>query len=209
MEQSRGREKAKHYVVLFIVGVFLAFIMTVIAEIGDRVEGLSWLTFFAFVALVGAILQIIAIIKLRNVNKSYANALWALILYFLIILIVTILSVIAAIQDGNESLEKASDWLTVVSELAEALVVVYFVYGTNKLAEENEKGMPILTRIIVIGYMAIFAISLLLNILSMLVPAINENTVVLSVFGIVVLVLYAVREIAYLFFLIRVLWRVK
>ena len=209
MEQSIGREKAKRYVVLFVIGVFLAFIMTVIAEIGDRVEGASWLTFFALVALAGAILQIIAIIKLRNVNKSYANALWALILYFLIVLVVTILGVIAAIQDGNESLEKASDWLTIGSEFAEALVVVYFVFGTNKLAEENEKGMPILTRIIVIGYMAIFAIALLLNILSMLVPAIKENTVVLGVFGIVVLVLYAAREIAYIFFLIRALWRVK
>ena len=98
MEQSRGREKAKRYVVLFIIGVFLTFISTVIAEIGDRVEGLSWLTFFAFAALVGGILQIIAIIKLRNVNKSYANALWALILNFLILLTIAILGVISAIS---------------------------------------------------------------------------------------------------------------
>ncbi|MBO4285913.1 MAG: hypothetical protein J5880_01100 [Bacilli bacterium] len=209
MEQSRGREKAKHYVVLFIIGVFLTFITTVITEIGERVEGLSWLSFFIFAALVGSILQIIAIVKLRNVNKSYANALWALILNFLIILVVTILGVIAAFQDGNESLEVASDWLLVAAEFAEALVVVHFVIGTNKLAEENEKGMPILTKIIVIGYMAIFVIALLLNILSMIVPAIKENTIVLGVFGTIILVLYAVREVAYIFFLIRALWRVK
>ena len=209
MEQSRGREKAKRYVVLFIIGVFLAFINTVVAEVGDRVEGLSWLTFFAFAALVGAILQIIAIIKLRNVNKSYANALWALILNFLILLTIAIIGVISAIQEGNASLDRANDWLAVGSDFTEALIVVYFVYGTNKLAEENDKGMPILTRMIVIGYMAIFAISLLLKILNMLVPAIGENEVVTAVFGIIILVLYIVREIAYIFFLIRALWRVK
>ena len=209
MEQSIGREKAKRYVVLFVIGVFLTFISTVVAEVGDRVEGLSWLTFFAFAALVGAILQIIAIIKLRNVNKSYANALWALILNFLILLTIAIIGVISAIQEGNASLDRANDWLAVGSDFTEALIVIYFVYGTNKLAEENDKGMPILTRTIVIGYMAIFAISLLLKILNMLVPAIGENEVVTAVFGIIILVLYIVREIAYLFFLIRSLWRVK
>ena len=190
MEQSIGREKAKRYVVLFVIGVFLTFISTVVAEVGDRVEGLSWLTFFAFAALVGAILQIIAIIKLRNVNKSYANALWALILNFLILLTIAIIGVISAIQEGNASLDRANDWLAVGSDFTEALIVIYFVYGTNKLAEENDKGMPILTRTIVIGYMAIFAISLLLKILNMLVPAIGENEVVTAVFGIIILVLY-------------------
>ena len=207
MEQTRGRDKAKRNIVLFVIGVFLTFIATVLTSVGTA-TGITWLAFFGFLALVGSVLEIIAIVLLRNVNKKYANALWALIFNFLIVLTIAILTGISVFQEGNESLDNAANWLQLAADLTESLIVVYFVFGTNQLAEENGKGMPILTKGVVYGYMGIFAFALVLKILNF-IPAISENTTVTAVFGIIVIVLYVIRTICYVFFLIRSLWRVK
>ena len=133
---------------------------------------------------------------------------WCLILDLLINLVMIILDIIIFVQDGNATLSTVGTWLDVASDVTEAGIVVYFVLGTNKLAEENGKGMPVLTKIIVVGYVIMFLLSLAFNLLG-LIPAIGENQIVVYTFSIVVLVLYVVREIAYILFLIRSLFRVK
>lgn len=207
MQQTVGREKAKRNIVLFIIGVFIGLIASVVSEVG-LITSNPVLTILGAVGLVGLILQIIAIVCLRNVNNQYANAMWCLILDLLINLVIIILDIIIFVQDGNATLSTVGTWLDVASDVAEAGIVVYFVLGTNKLAEENGKGMPVLTKIIVVGYVIMFLLSLAFNLLG-LIPAIGENQVVAYAFSIVVLVLYVVREIAYILFLIRSLFRVK
>ena len=207
MEQTMGRENAKRNIILFVVGVLISFLGTLTSSLSD-VTGVDWLSYFAFLALVGSILQIIAIILLRNVNKKYANALWGLILSFLLVLTVFILGIIAILSENPSQYDVAIGWLQIASDFAEALIVVNFVLGTNQLAEENDKGMPILTKAVVYGYMGMFVISVVFDALC-LIPAIRENLVVVEAFTIVVTVLYVIRSICYLAFLIRSLWRVK
>ena len=207
MQQTVGREKAKRNIVLFIIGVFIGLIASVVSGVG-LITINPVLTILGAVGLVGLILQIIAIVCLRNVNNHYANAMWCLILDLLINLVMIILDIIIFVQDGNATLSTVGTWLDVASDVTEAGIVVYFVLGTNKLAEENGKGMPVLTKIIVVGYVIMFLLSLAFNLLG-LIPAIGENQIVVYTFSIVVLVLYVVREIAYILFLIRSLFRVK
>ena len=207
MEQTLGREKAKRNIVIFVIGVFITFIGSLLSGLSD-VIGVSWLEFFGFLALVGGVFEIIAIILLRNVNKKYANALWALILYLLLGLTSFILILIAGFGEDPNRFDIVTTWLDVAGDFAEALIVVNFVLGTNKLAEENNKGMPLLTKGVVYGYMGIFLIAVVFNILS-LIPAIRENAVVLLVFSIIVFILYIIRSISYIFFLIKSLWRVE
>ena len=207
MQQTVGREKAKRNIVLFIIGVFIGLIASVVSGVG-LITTNPVLTILGAVGLVGLILQIIAIVCLRNVNNHYANAMWCLILDLLINLVMIILDIIIFVQDGNATLSTVGTWLDVASDVTEAGIVVYFVLGTNKLAEENGKGMPVLTKIIVVGYVIMFLLSLAFNLLG-LIPAIGENQIVVYTFSIVVLVLYVVREIAYILFLIRSLFRVK
>ena len=207
MEQTLGREKAKRNIVIFVIGVFITFIGSLLSGLSD-VIGVSWLEFFGFLALVGGVFEIIAIILLRNVNKKYANALWALILYLLLGLTSFILILIADFGEDPNRFDIVTTWLDVAGDFAEALIVVNFVLGTNKLAEENNKGMPLLTKGVVYGYMGIFLIAVVFNILS-LIPAIRENAVVLLVFSIIVFILYIIRSISYIFFLIKSLWRVE
>ncbi|MBE6133840.1 MAG: hypothetical protein E7178_04145 [Erysipelotrichaceae bacterium] len=207
MQVSLGREKAKRNIVIFVIGTFLLFIASVLTNAAD-VAHVEWLNYFVVMSFVGTILQIIAIVLLRNVNKCYANSLWALILSLLCLLVVFILTLIASTQQDPTTLAKVADGFSIASSIAEALVVIFFVKGTNQLAEENDKGMPILTKIIIRGYILIFLLSIILSLLSY-IPAIGENATVVNVFAIIILVLYVIREIAYLFFLIKSLWRVK
>lgn len=207
MEQARGRNNAKRNIIIFIIGTFLSFLAIVLPSIGIA-AGIDWMSFFILLGLVGVILEVIAIIGLRNVNKQYANAMWALILMAILTVTSTVLSIVEAFNEGNKALSTASDWISVGLELAEVLIVVNFVLGTNELAKENDKGMPVLTKIIVYGYMGLFLISLAFKLLGF-IPAISENTIVTNTFGIVTLVLYIIREIAYVFFLIKSLWRVQ
>ena len=207
MQVSLGREKAKRNIVIFVIGTFLLFIASILTNVAD-VAHVEWLNYFVVMSFVGTILQIIAIILLRNVNKNYANALWALILSLLCLLVVFILTLIASTQQDPTTLAKVADGFSIASTVAEALVVIFFVKGTNQLAEENDKGMPVLTKVIIRGYLLIFLLSIILSLLSY-IPAIGENQIVIGVFAIIILVLYVVREIAYLFFLIKSLWRVK
>ena len=206
MQVSVGREKAKRNIIIFIVGVFLAFLATVLNSIGDAVDN-SVLSYFGFLSVVGVIFQIIAIYCLRNVNRRYASAMWALILN-LLLTITTIILFAIYIATVNESLETAISWMDTATSFSEALIVIYFVLGTNELAEENGKGMPVLTKSIIYGYMGIFIISLIFFFLSF-IPAIKENQTVVTMFAIMGIVLYVVREVSYVFFLIRSLWRVK
>ena len=207
MQQTVGREKAKRNIVLFIIGVFIGFATSVIASVG-LITGNGILTIVGAAGLAGLILQIIAIICLRNVNSHYANALWCLILDLLLNLVIIILDIVILVQEGNATLSNITTWLDVASNVAEAGIVIYFVLGTNQLAEENGKGMPILTKTIVFGYVGLFILSLVFNLLQ-LIPAIGGNPTVVNVFTVVVLVLYVVRELAYILFLIRALFRVK
>lgn len=208
MQQTVGREKAKRNIVLFIIGVFIGFIASTLAAVG-LITVNPVLALLGALGLFGLILQIIAIICLRNVNSHYANALWCLIFDLILNLVMLIIDIIVFFQEGgNATLSNVSSWLDVASNVAEAGIVVYFVLGTNQLAEENGKGMPLLTRIIVVGYMVIFVLSLAFSLLQ-LIPAIGENQVVVSVFSIIGLVLYVVRELAYIIFLIRALFRVE
>ena len=207
MQQTVGREKAKRNIVLFIIGVFIGFTASVIASVG-LITGNGILTIVGAAGLAGLILQIIAIICLRNVNSYYANALWCLILDLLLNLVIIILDIVILVQEGNATLSNITTWLDVASNVAEAGIVIYFVLGTNQLAEENGKGMPILTKTIVFGYVGLFILSLVFNLLQ-LIPAIGGNPTVFNVFTVVVLVLYVVRELAYILFLIRALFRVK
>ena len=208
MEKTFGREKAKRHIVMFIVGVFLILISNIVQSVGDAI-GNPVLSYIGVLSFVGLILQIIAIILLRNVNKRYANALWMLILNLILFAVAFTLNIIEAARNEPELFTTALSWIGIGQELTEALVVIYFVLGTNQLAEEDGKGMPILTKLIVRGYVAIFLVSLLLTLLSLLIPAIKENQIATLIFAIILLVLYVVREVAYLFFLIKSLWRVK
>lgn len=208
MEKTFGREKAKRYIVMFIVGVFLILISNIVQSVGDAI-GNPVLSYIGVLSFVGLILQIIAIILLRNVNKRYANALWMLILNLILFAVAFTLNIIEAVRNEPELFTTALSWIGIGQELTEALVVIYFVLGTNQLAEEDGKGMPILTKLIVRGYVAIFLVSLLLTLLTLFIPAIKENQIATLIFAIILLVLYVVREVAYLFFLIKSLWRVK
>lgn len=208
MEKTFGREKAKRYIVMFTVGVFLILISNIVQSVGDAI-GNPVLSYIGVLSFVGLILQIIAIILLRNVNKRYANSLWMLILNLILFAVAFTLNIIEAVRNEPELFTTALSWIGIGQELTEALVVIYFVLGTNQLAEEDGKGMPILTKLIVRGYVAIFLVSLLLTLLTLFIPAIKENQIATLIFAIILLVLYVVREVAYLFFLIKSLWRVK
>ena len=189
-------------------GVFLILISNIVQSVGDAI-GNPVLSYIGVLSFVGLILQIIAIILLRNVNKRYANALWMLILNLILFAVAFTLNIIEAARNEPELFTTALSWISIGQELTEALVVIYFVLGTNQLAEEDGKGMPILTKLIVRGYVGIFLVSLLLTLLTLLIPAIKENQIATLIFAIILLVLYVVREVAYLFFLIKSLWRVK
>lgn len=207
MEQTRGREKAKLYIILFVVGVFISFASNVISYAGDF-AGISWMSLLGFGTLAGLVLQVIAIICLRNVNKNYANALWSLILDLLLTAAIITITLIMLFTEWNQSLDTALTWLDIASDVAEASIVIYFVLGTNQLATECGNGMPKLTKIIIIGYVGTFLVSLVFNLLN-LIPAIGGNEIVALVFMIIILSLYVIREIAYIIFLIRALFRVK
>ena len=207
MEQTFGRDKAKKNIIIFVVGVFISILASIIPSIGE-LANLPWLTFIAFVGLIGFILEIYAIIRLRNVNKYYANSLWAVIFDIVASTVAITLSVAYTFNEGNTILPRLVNGFGIASDIFEALSVINFVLGTNVLAAESGKAMPKLTRIIVLGYVGIFAVSLVVNLLE-LIPAIAENATVLFVFAVIILVLYIIREIAYLFFLIRALWRVE
>lgn len=208
MEQTFGRDKAKRNIIIFVIGAFLTFLSNVVTLTGD-VTGIVWLSYFGVVSFIGLILQIIAIILLRNVNKNYANALWMVIFNIIIVLTILILNIVAGVNNKPEMFETPINWLSIVQELSEALIVINFVLGTNKLAEESGKGMPVLTKVIIRGYVGVFLVSALLNLLSFLIPAIKDNQVAILIFGIILIVLYVIREIAYAFFLIKSLFRVE
>ena len=207
MQVSKGRENAKRNIVLFVIGALLSIISTIVVELAD-VTSVGWLNYFFVGSFIGAILQIIAIILLRNVNKSYASALWALILNLIVSLVSAVLSTVAIYQEDPSTLERVSNGFDIASNILEALVVINFVKGTNALAEENGKGMPILAKTIIRAYLCIFVLTIVFNVLSF-VPAIGNNETVIRIFNIVLLVLFVIRGFAYLFFLIKALWRVK
>ena len=207
MQQTVGREKAKRNIILFIIGVFIAFVTDILSTVGS-LTGNVILTYIGMAALAGLVLQIIAIVCLRNVNSHYANAMWCLIIDLLLTIINIVLIIIIALGKGNDAIVSVSNWVDVASDIAEASIVIFFVLGTNQLAEENDKGMPLLTKIIVIGYMVMFFISLVFSLLTHF-TGLGENETVVGVFTIVIFVLYVIREIAYIIFLIRALFRVK
>lgn len=208
MEKTFGREKAKRYIVMFIIGVFFIIISNIIQAVGE-VTANPILTYFGVLSFVGLLLQIIAIILLRNVNKKYANSLWMLILNLILFAVAFTLSIVAILRNEPNAFDTPILFIGLGQDITEALVVIFFVLGTNQLAEEGGKGMPILTKIIVRGYIGIFLVALLLTLLSAFIPAIKENQIATWIFGIIILVLYVAREVAYLFFLIKSLWRVK
>ena len=206
MVQNTGKEHARGDIILFTIGFFLTAIALIVSIAGLAIENL-WMTLIGFGTLVGLILELIAIIRLRNVNEKFASCLWMIILSFLLALAMSIINIVN--QDGtNETLITVVNVLNLVNIFVDAAISVYFVLGTNKLATENGKGMPKLTKTITFAYVVIAIIDIVFSAISYF-TTISTNEVVANVFSIIVLVLLIIRSVGFVIFLLRAINRVK
>ena len=175
MVRSQRQPRVKPNIILFIVGA-LIFVGALYFATEQELTFAPWLRFLSFIGIAGIIIQVIAIYRLRPFSRFYVASFVAVIFDFLFVVGYLVFATLYFIdRDWFPELGAIVAILNILMTLAETIIMVCFVVGTNKVAEEYGRGMPKLTKIILLVYLILVIFDVILPIITLTGATLPDN----------------------------------
>ena len=195
-------------IILFLLGALCFYVGIDVAMQGPTLFGIPQLRYFYILGIGGLVLQVLSILGLGKYNKLYYASGVCIFIDLVLILTYFLLPQILKSVDLSKPIEVVNLGMMV----AEALIMIFFVLGTNKLASDGYNEMPLLTKIIVIAYVFITAVQLIAGILVLMGVTLNgvpfADTILMAIDNISDTLLFA-REVCMVIFLIAAIIIIK
>ena len=151
-------------IILFLVGAICLYFGLDLSIQGPELFHNEAFRYFFILAVGGLVLQVFSILGLATYSKRYYVSLVCIAIDLVLILAYFLLPLLFKSKD----LSKPVEVLYLLMMVAEALIMIFFVLGTNDLADDNFNGMPFLTKLIIFAYVFITAVQLIAGVLVLL-----------------------------------------